>query len=168
REGFLGGGCHALDLARFLAGDPEEVFCYMNKKHHPEWPKPDSGFAVARFPEGVIGRIFVSTGVKRPYTMRTVINGTKGTIICDNTSDTLQISEEGIYDTAGKVLFTQIPVLVSSHNVRSELEDFAKCILAGTPCPTNEIQGLKTVAFAEAAIKSNLTNLPVKVDYSVE
>ena len=168
REGFLGGGCHALDLARFLAGDPEEVFCYMNKKHHPEWPKPDSGFAVARFPEGVIGRIFVSTGVKRPYTMRTVINGTKGTIICDNTSDTLQISEEGIYDTAGKVLFTQIPVLVSSHNVRSELEDFAKCILAGTPCPTNEIQGLKTVAFAEAAIKSNLTNMPVKVDYSVE
>ena len=166
REGFLGGGCHALDLARFLAGDPEEVFCYMNKKHHPEWPKPDSGFAVARFPEGVIGRIFVSTGVKRPYTMRTVINGTKGTIICDNTSDTLQISEEGIYDTAGKVLFTQIPVLVSSHNVRSELEDFAKCILAGEPCPTNEIQGLKTVAFAEAAIKSNLTNMPVKVDYS--
>lgn len=166
REGFLGGGCHALDLARFLAGDPEEVFCYMNKKHHPEWPKPDSGFAVARFPEGVIGRIFVSTGVKRPYTMRTVINGTKGTIICDNTSDTLQISEEGIYDTAGKVLFTQIPVLVSSHNVRSELEDFAKCILANSPCPTNEIQGLKTVAFAEAAIKSNLTNLPVKVDYS--
>ncbi len=166
REGFLGGGCHALDLARFLAGDPEEVFCYMNKKHHPEWPKPDSGFAVARFPEGVIGRIFVSTGVKRPYTMRTVINGTKGTIICDNTSDTLQISEEGIYDTAGKVLFTQIPVLVSSHNVRSELEDFVKCILAGEPCPTNEIQGLKTVAFAEAAIKSNLTNMPVKVDYS--
>ena len=166
REGFLGGGCHALDLARFLAGDPEEVFCYMNKKHHPEWPKPDSGFAVARFPEGVIGRIFVSTGVKRPYTMRTVINGTKGTIICDNTSDTLQISEEGIYDTAGKVQFTQIPVLVSSHNVRSELEDFAKCILGGVPCPTNEIQGLKTVAFAEAAIRSNLTNLPVKVDYS--
>lgn len=167
REGFLGGGCHALDLSRYLAGDPEEVFCYMNKKYHPEWPKPDSGFAVARFPEGVIGRVFVSTGVKRPYTMRTVINGTKGTIICDNTSDFLQISEEGIYDTSGKLAFTQIPVLVSSHNVRSELEDFSKCILEGVPCPTDEIQGLKTVAFAQAAIESNRTNLPVKIDYSI-
>lgn len=168
REGFLGGGCHALDLARWLAGDPEEVFCYMNNKHHPEWPKPDSGFAVARFPEGVIGRIFVSTGVKRPYTMRTVINGTRGTIICDNTSDILQISEEGIYDTSGKLAFTQIPVYVSSHNVRSELEQFADCILKNVPCPTNEIQGLKTVAFAEAAILSNRTNQAQKVDYSLE
>ena len=99
--------------------------------------------------------------------MRTVINGTKGTIICDNTSDFLQISEEGIYDTSGKLAFTQIPVLVSSHNVRSELEDFSKCILEGVPCPTDEIQGLKTVAFAQAAIESNRTNLPVKIDYSI-
>ena len=166
REGFLGGGCHALDLSRWRAGDPEEVFCYMNKKHLPDWPKPDTGFAVAKFPNGVIGRVFVSIGVKRPYTMRTVINGTRGTIICDNTSDFLQISEESVYDTASKQAFQQIPVLVSSHNVRSELEEFAACILAGKECPTNVIQGLKTVAFAEAAIESNRTGLPVKVDYS--
>ena len=168
REGFLGGGCHALDLARWLAGDPEEVFCYMNKKHMPDWPKPDTGFAVAKFPAGVIGRVFVSIGVKRPYTTRTVINGTKGTIICDNTSDTLQISEESVYSSAGKVEFQQIPVLVSSHNVRSELAEFASCILAGQECPTNVIQGLKTVAFAEAAIESNLTGKAVKVNYHEE
>jgi len=166
REGFLGGGCHALDLSRWLAGDPEEVFCYMNKKHLPDWPKPDTGIAVAKFPNGVIGRVFVSIGVKRPYTMRTVINGTRGTIICDNTSEFLQISEEAVYDTANKLAFQQIPVLVSSHNVRSELEEFASYILAGKECPTNVIQGLKTVAFAEAAIESNRTGLPVKVDYS--
>ena len=167
REGFLGGGCHALDLSRWLAGDPEEVFCYMNKKHLPDWPKPDTGIAVAKFPNGVIGRIFVSVGVKRPYTMRTVINGTRGTIICDNTSDFLQISEESVYDTAKKLAFQQIPVLVSSHNVRSELEEFASCILAGKECPTNVIQGLKTVAFSEAAVESNRTGLPVKVDYQI-
>ena len=166
REGFLGGGCHALDLSRWLAGDPEEVFCYMNKKHLPDWPKPDTGIAVAKFPNGVIGRVFVSIGVKRPYTMRTVINGTRGTIICDNTSDFLQISEESIYDTARKLAFQQIPVLVSSHNVRSELAEFASDILGGEECPTNEIQGLKTVAFAEAAIESNRTGRPVKVDYN--
>ena len=166
REGFLGGGCHALDLARWLAGDPEEVFCYMNQKLMPDWPKPDTGFAVAKFPNGVIGRIFVSIGVKRPYTMRTVINGTKGTIICDNTSDFLQISEEDIYKTGSKLGFAQIPVLVSNHNVRSELDEFAKSILAGTESPTDVMQGLKTVAFAEAAITSNKTGAPVKVDYS--
>ena len=166
REGFLGGGCHALDLSRWLAGDPEEVFCYMNKKHLPDWPKPDTGIAVAKFPNGVIGRVFVSIGVKRPYTMRTVINGTRGTIICDNTSDFLQISEESIYDTARKLAFQQIPVLVSSHNVRSELAEFASDILSGEECRTNEIQGLKTVAFAEAAIESNRTGRPVRVDYN--
>lgn len=166
REGFIGGGCHALDLVRWLAGDPTEVFCYMNHKYLPSWPAADTGVAVAKFPNDVIGRIFVSIGVKRPYTMRTVINGTRGTIICDNTSDFIQISEESVYSAAQSTKFAQIPALVSSHNVEAELKEFINFLSKNQQCPTDVIQGTKTVAFGEAAIKSAQTGIPVKIDYN--
>lgn len=162
RQGFLGGGCHALDLARFLAGNPEEVFCYMNRKHLPDWPAPDTGVAVAKFPEQVIGRVFVSIGVKRPYTMRTVINGTKGTIICDNTTDYLRISEEDIYRVAGKSAFTRIPVKVDSHCVQTELSEFISALQQNIPIATDVYEGTATVAFAEAAINSARLGQPQK------
>jgi len=165
RQGFLGGGCHALDLVRWLAGDPSEVFCYMNHKHLPDWPTPDTGIAVAKFPTGVIGRVFVSIGVKRPYTMRTVINGSKGTIICDNTSEKIQISEASSCQAAQKLAFADIPVQTASHNVASELADFSGSILRGEQCPTDVYQGSHTVAFAEAAIKSAQCGQPITVEY---
>jgi predicted dehydrogenase len=166
REGFIGGGCHALDLARWLAGDPSEVFCYMNQKHLPSWPSTDTGVAIAKFPNDVIGRIFVSIGVKRPYTMRTVINGTSGTIICDNTSDFIQLCEEQIYDVAQSMKFIQIPVLVSGHNVNAEVQEFINYLEANKQCPTDVIQGTSTVAFGEAAIKSAQTGKPIKINYN--
>lgn len=166
REGFIGGGCHALDLVRWLAGDPSEVFCYMNQNHLPSWPAADTGVAVAKFPNDVIGRVFVSIGVKRPYTMRTVINGTKGTIICDNTSEFIQLSEEPVCDAAQALKFAQIPVLVSNHNVEAEVQEFISYLEKNKQCPTDVIQGTRTVAFGEAAIKSAKTGKPVKVDYN--
>ncbi len=165
RQGFLGGGCHALDLARWLAGDPLEVFCYMNQKHLPDWPAPDTGVAVAKFPSEVIGRIFVSIGVKRPYTMRTVLNGSKGTIICDNTSDHIQICEENVYKESGALKFSQVPVNIANHNVRSELEEFVAHIKRNEQCPTDVIQGTKTVAFAEAAMESARSGKPMKIAF---
>lgn len=166
REGFIGGGCHALDLVRWLAGDPSEVFCYMNQKYLPSWPTADTGVAVVKFPNNVIGRIFVSIGVKRPYTMRTVINGTKGTIICDNTSDCLQLCEEPVCNVAQVLKFAQVPVLVSSHNVAAEVQEFINYFEKNEQCPTDVIQGTRTVAFGEAAIKSAKTGTPVKIDYN--
>ena len=87
RHGFLGGGCHAVDLARWIAGDPTEVFAYANHKMLPNYPTDDCTVAIMKFPNNVIGKVFVSTGCKRNYTMRSVFYGTKGTIITDNTSN---------------------------------------------------------------------------------
>ena len=165
RQGFLGGGCHALDLTRWIAGDPIEVFCYMNHIFMPDWPTPDTGVAVVKFPNEVLGRIFVSIGVKRPYTMRTVIYGTEGTIICDNTSDHIQISEKALRDSTGTMAFTNIPVAIANHNVTSELKDFVTSLEAGVPCATDVYQGTRTVAFAEAAIRSAQSGRPEAVDY---
>lgn len=167
RQGFLGGGCHALDLVRWLAGNPIEVFAYMNQKYLPSWPTPDTGEAVAKFPNNVIGKVFVSIGVKRPYTMRTVIYGTAGTIVCDNTSDTIQICEAAVTDSAGKNAFSSIPVKVQSHNVKDELNEFANYLRDGKKFPTDENEGMFTVAFAEAAIRSAASGLPEKINYDL-
>ena len=164
REGFLGGGCHALDLVRWIAGDPIEVFSYMNHKILTDWPTCDTGVAVAKFSNDVIGRIFVSTGIKRPYTMRTVLYGTRGTIICDNTSPSIQIAEKELEDATGKLDFSTIPVNIASHNVASELKDFVDALKENRQCPTDVWQGTRTVAFAEAALRSARSGKPEKVD----
>lgn len=166
RQGFIGGGCHALDLVRWLAGDPEEIFCFTNRIHMPQWPTDDTGVSVMKFPSGAIGKVFVSIGVKRPYTMRTVINGTKGTIICDNTSDYIEICEEPVYGTAQALKFTKVPVLVSSHNVDAEVAEFIDYLDRGEAIPTDVIQGTKTVAVGEAALESASTGKAVKIDYN--
>lgn len=164
REGFLGGGCHALDLTRWIAGDPLEVFAYMNHKLMPDWPTCDTGVAVAKFPNNVIGRIFVSTGVKRPYTMRTVLYGTKGSIICDNRSPEIQIYEDTLREPSGTMEFCKVPVSIAHHNVASELTDFVNGLKANQQCPTDVYQGTATVAFAEAALRSARTGKPETIE----
>jgi len=165
REGFIGGGCHAMDLIRWLAGcDPVETFCYMNHKLLPDWPTCDTGVAVFKFRGDVIGKVFVSIGVKAGYSMRTVLHGTGGSIICDNTSPHLQLYAERdavVAKAAGK--YAQLPVEVNSHNVADELRDFIACLKAGRHPPTDGWQGMQTVAFGEACLKSARTGRPVKL-----
>lgn len=167
REGFIGGGCHALDLVRWLAGDPSEIFCYTNRMHMPDWPTDDSGISVMKFPSGAIGKVFVSVGVKRPYTMRTLINGTKGTIICDNTSDHIQISEASVCDTSQALKFAQIPVSIASHNVAAEVADFIEHLDKNEAQVTDVYQGSKTIVVGEAALESAKTGKAVKIDYNL-
>ena len=164
REGFLGGGCHALDLTRWIAGDPLEVFAYTNHKILLDWPTADTGVAVAKFKNEVIGRIFISTGAKRPYTMRTVLYGTKGTIICDNRSNSIQISEKAFEKDSGSLEFNTVPVTVASHNVSFEFKDFVDGIKENKQCPTDVYQGTATVAFAEAALRSASSGKPEQME----
>lgn len=100
RDGFIGGGCHAVDLLRWIAGDPTEVYAIANHKCLTDWPTNDCTVALYKFPNNVSGKVFVSTGCKRPYTMRSVFYGTIGTIICDNTSDHILLYEHN--DSLGK------------------------------------------------------------------
>ena len=164
RHGVIGGGCHAVDLLRWLAGDPEEVFAYGTHKLLPTVTYDDSTIAIMKFPGDVAGKVYVSTGCKRDYTMRTVIYGTKGTVICDNTSPTMQVftvDEEGVAHDPEIV-----ELEVNNHNFVKEFEVFADCIVNGTPCPTPAEEGAKTVAACIAIVESATTGKIVKPDYS--
>lgn len=159
REPFLGGGCHAVDLLRWITGEVEEVFAYSNHKCLVDWPVDDCTIAVFKFNNGIIGKVLVSIGCKRPYTMRSVFWGTKGTIISDNTSSYIKIYHIGME----KLEFVDIPVDVSSHNIQAEVNEFIDCVLNRKPLLMDAREGAKTVATCLAAIESARSGKPEKV-----
>jgi len=160
RHGIIGGGCHAVDLLRHIAGHPTKVYAASNHKNLTDWPVDDTTVAIYHFPEGVIGRIFCSIGCTRPYTMRSCFYGTQGTIISDNTSPTIRIFRKG--DDAAKG-FREIPVDISSHNVGAEIDVFVKVLLDGAPHEMDAREGARTVAACAAAVVSSRSGKPEQI-----
>ncbi|MCC6445115.1 MAG: Gfo/Idh/MocA family oxidoreductase [Armatimonadetes bacterium] len=161
REPFIGGACHAVDLVRWIAGDMEEVFAYANRRVLTDWPVDDCTIATFKFLSGAVGKVFCSIGCKRPYTMRSVFYGTKGTIITDNTSPAIDLCATGLPETAGG--FIKLPVNINSHNVTSEVAELVSAILENRPVNTDGREGARTVAACRAAVESAATGKPVKV-----
>ncbi|NKB72121.1 MAG: hypothetical protein GKR89_34010 [Candidatus Latescibacteria bacterium] len=59
----LGGGCHPIDLMLWSVGQPvDEVFGYASKKSIPQFPDPDCYILVLRFANGVLGKVYVTSG----------------------------------------------------------------------------------------------------------
>lgn len=161
REPFIGGGCHAVDLLRWVAGEIVEVFAYANHKCLTDWPINDCTVALLKFAGGAAGKVLVSIGCVRPYTMRSVFWGTAGTIICDNTSPEIQVCSRT--SPAGPAAFARFPVPVANHNVSDEVNTFVQCLLNNTPVEANEIEGARTVAACVAAAQSARTGMPVRL-----
>jgi len=161
REPFTGGGCHAVDLLRWIAGDAEEVCAYANHKCLPDWPVNDCTLAIYKFPNNVIGKVMVSIGCIRPYTMRSVFYGDQGTIICDNTSPKIQLCSRQNFNNVPS--FADFPVEIASHNVGAEIAEFVDCIVNDQPVVTDVYQGAKTVATCVAAAESAKTGAPVRI-----
>ncbi len=162
RQPFLGGGCHAVDLLRWIAGNPYEITAYANHKMLPGWPVDDCTIAIMRFPNDVIGKAFVSIGCKRTYTMRSVFYGSKGTVICDNTSPEITLMQE---NGEGKMDTRQLPVNLNNHNAAAEIAEFADIILHDKPVVTSSVEGAGTVAACLAAVESAAKGGPVQVAY---
>jgi predicted dehydrogenase len=128
-------------------------------------PYDDATVAIMKFNDNLMGKVFVSTGCKRDYTMRTCIYGTKGTIICDNTSPTMTlftVDEEGVVKEAETV-----EIVVNNHNAAGEFEVFADAILNNKPILTDAREGAKTVEVCLAIVESSQTGEKVvpKLDF---
>ena len=155
RYSVVGGGCHAIDLLRWIAGNPTKVMALANRKVLTDWPVDDCTIAIMQFPNNVAGKIFCGIGVKRNYTMRTCLYGTKGTIICDNTSPEITLFRHAVTDN-GKHLYPdqKIPVNIANHNVTAEIKDMCDAILNDTPLECDAREGSNTVAVGLAAVES--------------
>lgn len=165
RNGVVGGGCHAVDLLRWVAGDPIEVTAYANHKMLPIVPYDDCTIAILRFENDVIGKVFVSTGCKRAYTMRSSFYGTKGTVVCDNTSSSITFykSQE---ENPAELEEREIEVDIANHNTFGEFRAFADAILNDKPVPTDALQGAKTIAACMAIVDSANERRTIAPDYN--
>lgn len=170
RHPVTGGGCHAVDLLRWIAGDPTEVYACTNKKVLLDWPVDDSAIAVLKFPHNVMGKVFVSTGSRRAYTMRTVLYGTGGTIIVDNTSATLSLFKRSLFGQTEyfgmkmETLEIRIPVSTNSHNVAAEVGEFCGAMTEGRDVQIGGEEGFRTIAVCDAIIRSAASGMPEAVE----
>jgi predicted dehydrogenase len=167
RNGVLGGGCHAVDLLRWVGGDIEEVTAFANHKMMKDWPEPDTTIASLKFKNNnLIGKVFVSISVQRPYTMRSVFYGSAGTIICDNTSPAIQLFSNKITNLRG---FAELPVNIASHNITGEVEYFYQVLQGNKKLELTAREATKTVSTCIAIINSAQNNgLITKVENNFE
>jgi len=163
RNGVVGGGCHAVDLLRWIAGDPEEVMAYGTHKTFADTtPYDDTHIAILKFPGGVIGKVFISISCKRDYTMRSVFYGTRGTIIVDNTSPTMTLFRDR--DDAGNDTHDQpitIAVPVNNHNVTDEFREFFRVVSGEQSLAVTAREGANTIAVCAAIMDSAAWGRPV-------
>ena len=173
RHPIIGGGCHAVDLLRWIAGDPTEAFAFANHKMLPGWPINDCVVSVLKFPNDVIGKVMTSIGCKRAYTMRTVIYGSEGTIITDNTSDTISLFRNKVggelesFGIPNQTMELKIPVAIASHNMTEEIRDFINCINNDLAPDPDGRQGFCTVAVCDAIVRSAATGEKIEIDYTI-
>lgn len=157
RNGFIGGGCHAVDLVRWIAGDPIEVTALSNHKCLTDWPANDATIALYKFPNNVMGKVFASIGCHRNYTMRSVFYGTRGTIICDNTSPSIQLFTMDEPHEDGKIDYTKphiLPVDINNHNATLEVANFVDAVINDKPMPVSAMEGASTIAVAVYTVRS--------------
>ncbi len=158
RHPLVGGGCHAIDLARWIAGDAEEVHAYGNHYNIPRQKWEDMITINVKFKSGAIGRILNSSGCQRPYNIDLQIWGTKGTLVGDNTSDYALLSLRQV----DRKSWMRIPKPPMAKAVASELAHFIDCVINDKQPLIDGVDGAKTVALAWAAIESMRTGQPVK------
>lgn len=160
REPLLGGGCHAIDLLRWIGGEIEEGFGYANHKALPDWPVNDSTIAIYKFKNGTMGKVFCSIGARKPYTIRATFYGTRGTIIAENTAREIYVYQAYRKEVPGYAL---VPVNINNHNVTGEIAELVDAIINDRPPATDGREGARTIAAGIAVIESTRSGIPVKV-----
>lgn len=100
--------------------------------------------------------------------MRTVLYGTKGTIICDNTSATIKVYTDDGKLANGKDTYRyprEFPVEINNHNTVLEVREFVDAIVNGKPSPVSSLEGAATVTVCRAAIDSAKEGRPIQIEY---
>lgn len=156
----LGGGCHPLDLLRWLMGDVEEVHAVANKLvFPPDNPiEHDCALLNLRFRGGAIGKCLVSVGCSRPYSLGLSLYGEHGTL----EDEKLFLGRyEGLED------FMPVPLSPHLHGDRGIFDDQAQhlveCLDTGSRPIADVVEGAKTVATCLAGAQSIAGGKPVRV-----
>lgn len=149
----VGGGCHPLDLLRWLAGDIKEVFAYSSRIAFSEMTHPATFVSTYRFVSGAVGKVTALYGCVNPMPElhNLGVFGTKGTVVRD------RLCLDGLGE------WLQLPRPEPGHPYEPEVAHFLECIRDGKPPIVDAFEGAKTAAAALCAAESARTGEPVKV-----
>ena len=135
----IGGGCHAIDLLRWVAGEIEEVTAYGARRGLEGVAWDDTVTASLRFRSGAVGRCLVSVGAKTPYGFNFGIYGTKGSV---------RNADLSLASVPGPEGWMRMPIAVipEHHTCAEELDHFLQCLKTGAPPLIDVRDGAQTVA----------------------
>jgi predicted dehydrogenase len=156
----LGGGCHPLDLLRWYLGDVETVHGIANRKSlPPDCPiRLDCILLSLKFASGAIGKVLVSVGCKRPYSLGLSLYGTAGTLV----DERFYLSRYSQFED-----FMDAKLPKHSHDVNTIFERQAAhlvdCLDRGVQPMADVVEGAKTAATCIAGIMSIRDGKPVRV-----
>jgi UDP-N-acetylglucosamine 3-dehydrogenase len=135
----IGGGCHPIDLLRWVVGEIEEVSAYGARRGLTGVAWDDTVVASLKFRSGALGRCLVSVGAKTPYGFNFGVFGSIGSV-----------RNADLYLSAvpGPEGWMRMPIAVipEHHTCAEELAHFLDCLKTGAPPLIDVRDGAQTVA----------------------
>ena len=160
-SGMMHGGCHAVDLARFLMGSDITQVSAVSTRFETDAPFPTMQSAVVTFANGRIGKISACVEHWMPYQFNVDLLGTDGGLR-DNRF--YMRSMTGATDFATFPTETPNSGLVSHHPFDGEIGHFIDCILTDTESHANVHDAVNTHLAVYAIDSSSTQNgAPVAV-----
>jgi predicted dehydrogenase len=160
----LMGGCHSVDMVRWLVGEEvevEEVFAYTSRpRRRKDFEYDPNVFFMMKFSNGVVGKVGTSLECNMPYVFHLQVNGTKGTI-----------RNNGLFSDQFPQLqsFVSLPSQypddwnVSHHPFPDEVNDFVRCILEKKEPELSIPRAAKTYEVIFAAEQSAREGRPIQL-----
>lgn len=165
----LMGGCHAVDMVRWMLGEENpisEVFAYSTSaKRRLDFEYDPTISLIMKYENGTIGRVSTCLESNMPYVFHLQVNGTGGTIRNNG------ISSEWF---PGTKEFMEVPAVypddweVSQHPFPQEIDYFVSCIENGVESDLSIPRSAKTYEVIFAAEISAREGRPVKLPLAEE
>ncbi|MDE2994584.1 MAG: Gfo/Idh/MocA family oxidoreductase, partial [Chloroflexota bacterium] len=149
---FLAGGCHAVDMARFLMGSDVVEVSAFSYDEEPDTPAPKTTVAIVKFANGKIGKVSAGTAQWMPYVFNIDLFGPDGSIR-GNKLYTRKLP--------GQTDFATIPTIppdsgaVAHHPFQEEIDHFVDCIRDGVESHVNLADAINTHEVCFAAEQSS-------------
>ena len=150
---FLCGGCHAVDILRFVGGEIVEVAAFSAAKRlNDDFEFDPVVSATLRFENGAVGKLATILEADTPYIFNCKLFGTEGTII-DN-----EVYSSKHYP--GSLGYWSFPTIrpdsaeVEHHPFKQEIDHFLECIESGTESHASIADSWKSMAVCFAIDES--------------
>jgi predicted dehydrogenase len=162
----LAGGCHAIDLARFLMGSDIVEVTAMEFTATPGLEFPPNQAALVRFENGRVGKVSACTEPWIPYQFNIDLLGTDGGLR-DNRFYSRKLP--GALDWASFPTILPNNGLVEHHPFQGEIDDFIDCVRRGVESQVSMRDAVNTheACFAidrSGAEGATTIQLPLSVD----